>query len=52
MIAKADRLRAHPRRGARRVDAALAQTRLYGVETNRDYLRQILADAPFSSGSP
>ncbi|MCC8395560.1 urea carboxylase [Paraburkholderia sp. MMS20-SJTR3] len=34
------------------LDRALADTRLYGVETNRDYLRQILADAPFASGEP
>jgi urea carboxylase len=34
------------------LDAALAGSVLYGVETNRDYLRQILADAPFASGSP
>ncbi|SAL43753.1 urea amidolyase [Caballeronia cordobensis] len=34
------------------LDAALANTRLYGVETNRDYLKQILADAPFASGEP
>ncbi len=34
------------------LDRALADTSLYGVETNRDYLRQILADAPFASGSP
>ncbi|WOB06800.1 urea carboxylase [Piscinibacter gummiphilus] len=34
------------------LDVALGQTRLYGVETNRGYLRQILADAPFASGSP
>jgi len=31
---------------------ALHDTRLYGVETNRDYLRQIIADAPFASGQP
>ncbi|AAZ33603.1 urea carboxylase [Pseudomonas savastanoi pv. phaseolicola] len=31
---------------------ALNETRLYGVETNRDYLRQIIADTPFSSGQP
>ncbi|MDC3737752.1 5-oxoprolinase/urea amidolyase family protein [Pseudomonas syringae pv. syringae] len=31
---------------------ALNETRLYGVETNRDYLRQIIADAPFASGRP
>ncbi len=34
------------------LDAALAATVLYGVETNRDYLRQILADAPFAGGQP
>ncbi|MEE4858800.1 urea carboxylase [Pseudomonas alliivorans] len=31
---------------------ALAGSHLYGVETNRDYLRQIIADAPFASGQP
>tara|TARA_R100001244_G_scaffold511_6_gene1038 strand:- start:495 stop:4259 length:3765 start_codon:yes stop_codon:yes gene_type:complete len=31
---------------------ALADSVLYGVESNRDYLRQILTDAPFASGSP
>ncbi|NWD77317.1 urea carboxylase [Pseudomonas gingeri] len=31
---------------------ALGQSRLYGVETNRDYLRQIIADQPFASGRP
>ena len=31
---------------------ALSDTRLYGVETNRDYLRQIIADVPFASGQP
>jgi len=34
------------------LDRALADSLLYGVETNRDYLRQILADTPFASGSP
>ena len=34
------------------LDRALDGTLLYGVESNRDYLRQILADAPFASGSP
>ena len=34
------------------LDTALAHSRLYGVETNRDYLRQILADKPFASGQP
>ena len=31
---------------------ALGETRLYGIETNRDYLRQIIADKPFASGQP
>ncbi|WP_372877589.1 urea carboxylase [Pseudomonas sp.] len=31
---------------------ALADTLLYGVENNRDYLRQILVAAPFASGNP
>ncbi|MFK3703404.1 urea carboxylase [Klebsiella sp. NPDC088457] len=31
---------------------ALAATRLYGVETNRAYLQQILAFAPFAEGEP
>ncbi|MCV9878969.1 urea carboxylase [Brenneria izbisi] len=34
------------------LDHALADTVLYGVETNRDYLRQIIADTPFASGLP
>jgi len=34
------------------LDSALDATRLYGVETNRQYLRQILRDAPFASGEP
>jgi urea carboxylase len=31
---------------------ALGDSHLYGVENNRDYLRQILLDAPFASGQP
>ncbi|TFZ32974.1 urea ABC transporter substrate-binding protein, partial [Pseudomonas syringae] len=31
---------------------ALNETRLYGVESNRDYPRQILAAAPFARGPP
>lgn len=31
---------------------ALSDSRLYGVETNRDYLRQILLTTPFASGRP
>ncbi|MGE6994868.1 urea carboxylase [Pseudomonas sp. NPDC047961] len=34
------------------LDQALADSLLYGVETNRDYLRQILAYAPFAKGNP
>ncbi|MBV7564683.1 urea carboxylase [Pseudomonas sp. sia0905] len=34
------------------LDEALADSVLYGVECNRDYLRQIIKDAPFASGSP
>ena len=37
---------------SRALDQALADSVLYGVECNRDYLRQILNDAPFASGSP
>ena len=41
------------RDAARRALAnALHDTRLYGVETNRDYLRQIIDDTPFASGQP
>ena len=32
--------------------AALGDTRLYGVETNRSYLQQILTFAPFARGEP
>jgi len=31
---------------------ALGDSLLYGVETNRDYLRQVLLDTPFASGEP
>ncbi|KIQ56634.1 urea carboxylase [Pseudomonas fluorescens] len=31
---------------------ALDESQLYGVETNRDYLQQILLDAPFANGQP
>ncbi|QLR43050.1 urea carboxylase [Enterobacter sp. RHBSTW-00994] len=34
------------------LDAALGNTRLYGVETNRRYLQQILTFAPFTRGEP
>ncbi|MFO7705025.1 MAG: urea carboxylase, partial [Halopseudomonas sp.] len=32
--------------------ATLGETQLYGVETNIDYIRQILLDTPFASGEP
>ncbi|NSX10793.1 urea carboxylase [Pseudomonas lini] len=43
-----------PTREAARVDLhqTLGDSLLYGVETNRDYLRQILLDTPFASGQP
>ncbi|MEB0009978.1 hypothetical protein, partial [Pseudomonas sp. RTB2] len=31
---------------------AMSDSNLNGVETNRDYMRQILLDAPFASGQP
>jgi urea carboxylase len=34
-----------------RLDAALADTRLHGLETNLDYLRQIVASAGFRAGA-
>jgi urea carboxylase len=34
------------------LDQGLTDSLLYGVETNRDYLRQILAYAPFAEGNP
>ncbi|MFY1664748.1 urea carboxylase [Pseudomonas sp. Pseu.R1] len=37
---------------AQALEQALGESRLYGVETNRDYLRQIINDAPFASGQP
>ncbi|MEO8490176.1 urea carboxylase [Pseudomonas sp.] len=43
-----------PTREQARLDLhqALSSSQLYGVETNRDYLRQILLAAPFASGRP
>jgi urea carboxylase len=43
-----------PTREQARLDLgkALHDSRLYGVETNRDYLRQILDDQPFANGQP
>ena len=43
-----------PTREQARLDLhqALSDSQLYGVETNRDYLRQILLAAPFASGRP
>jgi urea carboxylase len=36
----------------RALHTALGETRLYGVETNRSYLRQILTFTPFACGEP
>ncbi len=43
-----------PTREQARLDLhqALSDSQLYGVETNRDYLRQILLAPPFASGRP
>ena len=43
-----------PTREQARLDLhqALSDSQLYGVETNRDYLRQILLAAPFANGQP
>jgi len=48
LIVRADN-REQARQGLHR---ALGDSQVYGVETNRDYLRQILEDTPFVSGQP
>ncbi len=52
MIAKVISWAPNRERASAGLAKALSDTRLYGVETNRDYLRQIIADAPFASGQP
>ncbi|ATA26041.1 urea carboxylase [Brenneria goodwinii] len=52
MIAKLISWSSSRQEARRALDGALAATLLYGVETNRDYLRQIMADTPFASGAP
>ncbi|MDP3814807.1 urea carboxylase [Pseudomonas sp.] len=52
MIAKVITWAATRDQASAALDKALADTVLYGVECNRDYLRQILLDAPFASGAP
>jgi urea carboxylase len=52
MIAKVISWQATRELASAALSQALADTVLYGVETNRDYLRQILLDAPFASGNP
>ncbi|WP_373387640.1 urea carboxylase [Pseudomonas alcaligenes] len=52
MIAKLITWAPTRREASAALSRALADTLLYGVETNSQYLRQILADAPFASGSP
>jgi urea carboxylase len=52
MIAKVISWQATRELASAALSQALADTVLYGVESNRDYLRQILLDAPFASGNP
>ncbi|UUY06710.1 urea carboxylase [Pseudomonas sp. J452] len=52
MIAKVITWAATRDQASAALNQALADSVLYGVESNRDYLRQILVDAPFASGSP
>ncbi|MHC8315679.1 urea carboxylase [Pseudomonas sp. LB3P31] len=52
MIAKVICWAASREEAAGALHQALGDSLLYGVETNRDYLRQILLDAPFASGQP
>jgi len=52
MIAKVIVWRPTREQASAALNQALADTVLYGVESNRDYLRQILLDAPFASGEP
>jgi urea carboxylase len=52
MIAKVIRWAPDRASASEGLSQALSEIRLYGIETNRDYLRQIIADAPFASGQP
>jgi len=52
MIAKVIAWRPTREQASAALNQALADTVLYGVESNRDYLRQILVDVPFASGEP
>ncbi|WP_223507021.1 urea carboxylase [Pseudomonas sp. GL-RE-29] len=52
MIAKVISWASTREQAAADLHQALGDSQLYGVETNRDYLRQILLDAPFASGQP
>ncbi|MGE8067130.1 urea carboxylase [Pseudomonas sp. NPDC089569] len=52
MIAKVITWAPTREQAAANLHQALGDSLLYGVETNRDYLRQILLDAPFASGQP
>lgn len=52
MIAKVITWAATREQASTALSQALADSVLYGVESNRDYLRQILVDAPFASGEP
>ena len=52
MIAKVISWAADRETASKALAQALGDSRLYGIETNRDYLRQIIADEPFASGQP
>lgn len=52
MIAKVITWAATRDQASAALSQALADSVLYGVESNSDYLRQILVDAPFASGEP
>ena len=52
MIAKVIRWAPTREQARQGLHQALGESLLYGVETNRDYLQQILLDAPFANGQP
>ncbi|OLS60750.1 urea carboxylase [Pseudomonas putida] len=52
MIAKVIVWAADREQAREQLHRALGDSQVYGVETNRDYLRQILQDTPFVSGQP
>jgi len=52
MIAKVIVWAADREQARKQLHRALGDSHIHGVETNRDYLRQILEDTPFVSGQP